>query len=171
MKAKKNASNDAATSNEADSVPVEETKTTSKIAKPKTIRKPVVTTLKFELTDTELVGKADFAGKRSRALTELEAEFDRVKADFKGRIETLRGQIAAALRCADEHAEWREVMADEVHDYEKAEVRTEFDGKVHHVRTMMARERQLELEVKSEPAPAPKPAPEAAAPDTTEAKA
>lgn len=142
-----NAPTDAATSIEAEFAPEKEAKPASKIAKPKTIRKPVVTTLKFDLTDTELVGKADFAGKRSRALNELQAEFDRVKADYKGRIEKLNGEIAAALRCADERAEWREVLADEVSDYERAEVRTEYNGKVHMTRPMSPREKQLQLEV------------------------
>lgn len=150
MSKKKNASNETAISNEAGNVPEQEIKSETKIAKPTTIRKPVVTSLRFVLTDPELVAKADFAGKRSRALGVLENEFDAVKAEFKGRIEKMRGEIGFALRCIDERAEFREVMATDVYDYVKAEVRTEFEGKVFFTRDMHASERQLELEVKTE---------------------
>lgn len=123
---------------------------THRPVKPKRTSKPVVRIFTFSLSDEEIVKKAESAGKRKRAHLELAAEFDRVKADYKGRLEKLEREIADDLRCVEQRAESREVMADEVHDFELAQVFWFFEGQIKERREMYPHERQLHLEIEHE---------------------
>jgi hypothetical protein len=145
--AKKNASAAAATATEAirESTP-QKVETGSNLAKKKQIRKPGLRWLKFPLDHYDVIAKCEGASKKTRALAELEAELARTRDSYKGRIEKLKAEISADLKCVEEKSEDREVMADEVHDFETCKVRIEYKGSIYSERDMTPRERQLVIE-------------------------
>ena len=148
MSPKKNTSNVVAATNEANSsTPEKEAETTPIVTKPRVIRKPLLKHLRFDLSQADIVGKAESAAKGTRAVAEVEAEFARVKDDYKGRIQKLEQQIHQDLRCVEDRSEYREVLCDEVHDFEQALVRYDYDGKTYEQREMSPRERQMSIEV------------------------
>lgn len=144
--AQKNAPEAAATATEADLSPREEEQTKSNMAKKKKIRKPVLRTLRFPLSALEIEAKCSGIAKKARAVEELEAEISRIKSDYKGRVEKLQMEIKRDLTAVEEREEPREVMADEVHDYEACVVLYEFNGQTYEQREMTPRERQLEID-------------------------
>ncbi len=142
----KNAPEEAATSTGADLFPDEEAQTASTMEKKTKTRKPVLRTLRFPLSLVEIEQKCSGIAKKSRAVEELEAEISRIKSDYKGRVEKLQMEIKRDLTAVEEREEPREVMADEVHDYESCMVRYEYLGATYEQREMTPRERQLEID-------------------------
>jgi hypothetical protein len=142
----KNAPESVAAETETGSNPDEETQTSDSIAKKKNIRKPVLRTLRFPLSADEIEAKCAGASKKSRAVGELETEFARVKSDYKGRIEKLENEIRSDLRAVEDRAEHREVMCDEIHDFDAMMVRWVFNGDTYEQREMTPRERQMVIE-------------------------
>lgn len=142
----KNTPEAAATATEADSEPREENQTNTSITKKQNIRKPIVRTLRFDLSADEIEAKCAGISKKSRARAELEAEFARVRTDYKGRIERMENEIVADLRAVEDRAEYREVECDEVHDFESRMVGFEFEGEIYEQREMTPSERQMTFE-------------------------
>ena len=142
----KNPSEEPASSTEADSNPRKENQTTPSVAKKQNIRKPVVRTLRFDLSTDEIEAKCAGVSKKSRARAELEAEFARVRTDYKGRIEQMNNEIIADLRAVEDRAEHREVECDEVHDFEARMVCWDFEGVTYEQREMTPSERQMTFE-------------------------
>lgn len=143
---KKDAPEATAIAPEAGSSTDQDVQTTDSIAKKKNIRKPVLRTLRFPLSAPEIELKCSGIAKKSRAVDELESELACIKADYKGRIEKLQMEIKRDLTAVEEREEPREVMADEVHDFEAAMVRYEYLGETYEQREMTPRERQLEID-------------------------
>jgi hypothetical protein len=137
----------AATATEANGQnPLKESKTKATVAKSKQVRKPLLRYLAFPLSDDEVISKAESAPKKTRAREELDAEFSRVKKDYSGRIAKLDGEIRNDLLCVEEREERREVLAEEVHDFIRGEVRYEYEGRIYERREMTQREKQLTIE-------------------------
>lgn len=141
-----NAPDTTAIAPEAGSNPDEEAQTDPSVQKKKNIRKPALRFLRFPLTPDEIEAKCAGVAKKSRAVDELESELARVRADYKGRIEKLQNEIRHDLRCVEEREESREVLADEVHDFEAAMVRYEYNGATYEQREMTPREKQMTID-------------------------
>jgi hypothetical protein len=101
--------------------------------------------LNFKLTEEDFADKGKEAGKISGELNKLEAEFDRIKKEWKEKIEEQEAALSlihSTIRRGDED---RKVICVEQKDFAKYVVNYVFNGEIMHSRPMEMSERQMEL--------------------------
>ncbi len=110
-------------------------KAVAKVEKPAATKKNpkgelVKEVLTFDLTEAEIVEKAESAGSLSTELTELKAEFKAARSDFTGKINAVACDLDKLLKCIDGGTEDREVECTKVHDAKEDTVQYWYDGKM-----------------------------------------
>lgn len=109
----------------------------------KTKIRKVKQSLKFELTEVELLAKGKGVAELHKRLTEVEGKFDQVKSQFKADIEELNGDLDRTISCLRDGVEHRVVECDEVLDFATNEVSYVYEGETKERRAMLAHERQM----------------------------
>lgn len=99
----------------------------------------------IKLTDDELLAKGQEAAEVSRQKDEIEAEFAKVKAEFRERIEDKAAALSKALAVIRDKAETRVEDVIDVFDYEHGGVETYLGERLIADRILTAEERQMGL--------------------------
>lgn len=105
-------------------------------------RKPVMKEVTLKVTDHEKVEMAERAGELRKEKTVIAEQFQRVKAEFKGKIEAKEGEISELLGAISDGKVTRKVEVVEIFDADSNEVEVEYNGEVIEVRKMTPDERE-----------------------------
>jgi hypothetical protein len=105
----------------------------------------VTKTLTFTLTETEIANRGRDAADTRSELTEIMAEFEEIKQDFKGRIGAREAMLTSLLRTIKRGTEERTVECEMVKDFDRMTVQYVFNGAIMEERAMTIEERQPSL--------------------------
>jgi hypothetical protein len=108
-------------------------------------KRKAIREIEFELSQGELVRRAQEAADLRLAAVSIEEEFGRIKSTYKGRIEEKKNQLSQLLDVVRAGSERRVVEVIDLFDYEHAVVEAYYEDKVVERRVMTAEERQLGL--------------------------
>lgn len=119
----------------------------------------------LKIGDHEKVEMAERAGELRKEKAMIAEQFQRVKADYKGRIEAKESEISELLTNISEGKVTKKLEVVEVFDLDAGQVEVEHNGEIIEVRNMTADEReqgarykQPELPLATPPAPSASPA-------------
>lgn len=110
-------------------------------------RKPVTKEITIQISDEQIVTMAKKVGELSTDKALIQAEAQRSKSAFKGKIEEKDGEIARLLKAINEGSTTEKMEVVEVFDFEAGQIEVEHDGNVISVRNMTGEERQMGLKL------------------------